>query len=63
MKVWKIKLVNQQGKQVKKVTWLQALLRYISACLGLGILFVLFNKNRASLQDLVSGTIIVQTKQ
>lgn len=58
MKIWKIKLIDQQGQLV---SWPKALLRYVTAFLGLGIILGLFNKKRASLQDILSGTTIVKT--
>ena len=58
MKIWKIRLVNQQGQLV---SWPQALIRYISAVLGLGLLWAIFNKNRHSLQDIVSKTTLIKT--
>ncbi len=60
MKVWKIKLVNQQGDLV---SWPQALIRYVTAIIGLGLLWALFNKKRASLQDLLSQTSLVKTTE
>jgi len=59
MKIWKIKLLNQQDQLV---TWPQALIRYISAILGLGLFFALFNRKRASLQDIISQTRLVSTE-
>ena len=59
MKVWKIKLVNQQGQLV---SWPQALIRYVTAILGLGLIWALFNKKRASLQDLLSKTSLVKAQ-
>ncbi len=58
MKIWKIKLLNQEGQLV---SWPQALIRYITAILGLGLIFALFNKKRQSLQDLISKTSLVAT--
>jgi len=58
MKIWKIKLLNQQDQLV---TWPQALIRYISAILGLGLFFALFNRKRASLQDIISQTRLVSS--
>ena len=59
MKVWKIKLVNQQGQLV---SWPQALIRYVTAILGLGLIWALFNKKRASLQDLLSKTSLIKAQ-
>jgi len=56
MKIWKIQLQNQRGNLI---SWPQALVRYISALLGLGLVLALFNKKRASLQDMISKTSLV----
>ena len=58
MKIWKIKLVNQQGTLV---SWPQALLRYVTSVLGLGLIWALFNKKRFTLQDVLSNTLLVKT--
>ena len=58
MRVWKLKLVDQQGQ---KLGWLQSLNRYISSVLGLGLLWTLMNKERFSLQDILSKSNIVKT--
>ena len=60
MKVWKIKLVNQQGQGI---SWSQALIRYLSALLGCGLLWALFNKKRASLQDVFSKTTLISSAE
>jgi len=60
MKIWKIQLQNQRGNLV---SWPQALIRYISAILGLGLIVALFNTKRASLQDIISKTSIVVTEE
>lgn len=57
MSVWKIKLVNQQGETIN---WSQALVRYVSAIMGLGIFWVIFNKQRKSLQDVISKTSLLK---
>ena len=56
MSVWKIKLVNQQGDTI---SGFQALIRYVTALLGLGIFWVIFNRKRKSLQDVLSNTSLV----
>ncbi len=56
MKVWKIKVVNLQGKSIN---WNQAMIRYISAIFGLGLLAIPFNKKRAALQDILSKTQLI----
>lgn len=60
MKIWKIQLQNQRGNLV---SWPQALIRYITAIMGLGLVLALFNKKRLSLQDLLSKTTIVMAEE
>lgn len=59
MKIWKIKLVNNKGQLV---SWPQALIRYVTAIVGLGLIWALLNKKRASLQDVLSNTSLVKTE-
>lgn len=56
MKVWKIKVVDSQGKSI---SWKQAVIRYTSAVFGLGLFAIPFNKNRAALQDTLSKTQLI----
>ncbi len=58
MKIWGIRLVSSDGRPV---TWLTALQRFIVALLGwaplgLGYLWALFNRERATWHDLASHT-------
>ena len=57
MRIWKIKLI---GKQNNRVSWLQALVRYTSALMGLGLIWSLFNKEKISFQDFMSRTLLIQ---
>ena len=57
MKVWKIKVVNQQGLTI---SWSQALMRYVFALLGLGLFWIIFNKSRCALQDVLSNTYLIK---
>ena len=57
MKIWKIKLVNKHGLPIN---WLESLIRYAFALLGLGLFWILFNKNRSALQDVVSNTYLIK---
>lgn len=59
MKIWKIKLVNQQDQTI---TWTQALFRYFTAVIGLGLVWALFNKKRRAFQDIMSKTYIIKTE-
>lgn len=58
LKAWKIKLLSDNRQPV---TWRQAFIRYVIAIvswsfLGLGFLWLLFDKNRRSWHDIVSKT-------
>ena len=62
MRTWKLKLVSVDNHPI---IWKQALIRYIGAliswgCLGLGFLWVLFNKDKKSWHDLLSDTKLIQ---
>ena len=57
MKVWKVKAVTNKGHLM---TWGHALKRYVFALLGLGIFWMIFNKSRLSLQDLMSKTKLIK---
>ncbi len=56
MKVWKIKVVDLQGKSI---SWNQAMIRYISSIFGLGLFAIPFNKNKAALQDILSKSQLI----
>ena len=56
MKVWKVKVINQNGELIN---WFQSLNRYITALFGIGLLFVIFNRDRLTLQDKLSDTSLV----
>jgi len=58
LRAWKIKLLSVNGQPI---TWVQALLRFIAAIiswsfLGLGFLWILFDKNQRSWHDHLSKT-------
>ncbi|MEH6457122.1 MAG: RDD family protein [Cocleimonas sp.] len=57
MRIWKIKLVNKDGLTI---SWFQALIRYVSALLGLGLFWMIFNKGRYALQDVLSNTYLIK---
>ncbi len=57
MKVWKVKVVNHDGTLI---SWMQALLRYITAFFGLGLLWSFFNKKRSAIQDNLSKSILIK---
>jgi uncharacterized RDD family membrane protein YckC len=61
MRTWRIKLVRQDGGPV---TWTDALKRFVSAllsllCLGLGFLWVLYDRDKLAWHDRWSGTRLV----
>lgn len=61
MKTWKAKLISDSVE----ISWRQALIRYLSAllswfCLGLGFIWSLFRKDKATWHDLLSGTRLVR---
>ncbi|MBD3654366.1 RDD family protein [Kangiella sp.] len=56
MSSWKLMLVQKDGKPV---TFGQALLRDITAVLGIGMLFSLFNSKKLGWHDIISGTRVV----
>ncbi len=57
MKIWKIRVVNKDGLTI---SWPQALLRYVFALLGLGLFWMIFNKSRFALQDILSNTYLIK---
>ena len=62
MRTWRIKLVRQDGGPV---TWTDALKRFASAllsllCLGLGFLWVLYDRDKLAWHDRWSGTRLVR---
>lgn len=63
MKTWRLRLISADGLPLRP---LQAVLRYLIAwpsimCLGLGLLWVFFDKDRRFLHDRLAGTKIVST--
>jgi len=57
MKVWKIKTVTNEGGLM---SWGHALKRYVFAFLGLGLVWILIDKERLALQDKLSGTRLIK---
>jgi len=63
MKTWNIRLVETGGTNV---SWKQALIRFLGACassllLGVGFLWSLIRKDKASWHDLLSKTQLIKT--
>ncbi len=59
MKVWKIKAITNDGT---RISWGQSLKRYVFALLGLGVLWIIFDKNRLALQDKLSDTTLIKVE-
>ena len=57
MKVWKIKAVTNEGGLM---TWGNALKRYVFALLGLGLLWMIIDKESLPLQDRMSETKLIK---
>lgn len=62
MQAWRLRIQTPEGMVL---TWWQALLRYISACLsigtlGLGYLWMFIDRDGLSLHDRLSGTYVVE---
>ena len=57
MKVWKVKVINHDGTMI---SWVQALLRYVTAFFGLGLLWSLFNKKHNATQDILSKSVLIK---
>jgi len=56
MKVWKIKAITNEGGLM---TWGGALKRYVFSLLGIGLLWIIIDKDRLALQDKLSGTRLI----
>ncbi len=57
MKVWKIKAVTQKGALLN---WGDSLKRYVFSLLGLGLLWVIIDRDNLTLQDRLSKTKLVK---
>jgi uncharacterized RDD family membrane protein YckC len=65
MRAWRIRVVNSQGQII---SLRQAVIRYLAALLsflplGLGLLWVVFDPERAAWHDRLSGTWLVMTEK
>jgi len=61
MKTWNLQLISTDNK---KITWMQAFVRFCCAILstllfGLGFLWSLFNEKKSTLHDIFSNTILI----
>ena len=64
MKVWKLKLVSESHsdkQQQQTITVLQALKRYVFSLLGLGLIWIIVDKNKRALQDRLSQSRLIST--
>jgi len=59
MKVWKIKAITHHGSLM---SWKNALYRYVFSIFGLGLIWILFDKQKLALQDRLSNTHLIQTQ-
>lgn len=59
MRAWKLEIVNELGG---RITWTQGLIRFSTACFGLGNLFVFFSKDNRAFQDLFAQSQIIHIK-
>jgi len=57
MKVWKIKAITHEGEPM---SWGHAIKRYVFSLLGLGLLWVVIDKDRLALQDKLSSTRLIK---
>jgi len=56
MKVWKVKAMTHFGKIM---SWKNALYRYVFSLFGLGLIWILFDKQKLALQDRLSNTHLI----
>lgn len=64
MKVWKLKLISESHsdkQQQQTITVLQALKRYVFSLLGLGLIWIIVDKNKRALQDRLSQSRLIST--
>ncbi len=64
MKAWKIKAISNNtlnSNDASPLTWSQSIKRYVFAFFGLGLIWLLFDKNNLALQDKMSNTILIKT--
>jgi len=59
MKVWKVKAVTADGSLI---SWGDSLKRYVFALLGLGVLWIIADKDKLALQDRMSKTTLIRVE-
>jgi len=57
MKAWRLRLISVPRPVMG---WSQCLLRFVTGLLGVGLLLALLHPERSSIQDLMSGTRVIQ---
>lgn len=58
MRVWKIKAIKHTGQLM---SWKNALYRYVFSLFGVGIVWIVFDKQKLALQDRFSNTHLIRT--
>lgn len=58
MRVWKVKAITHNGKLM---SWKNALYRYVFSVFGLGLIWIIFDKQKLALQDRLSNTHLIKT--
>jgi len=59
MRVWKVKAITHTGKLM---SWKNALYRFVFSLFGLGLLWIVFDKQKLALQDRLSNTHLISTQ-
>ena len=59
MRVWKVKAITHMGKLM---SWKNALYRFVFSLFGLGLLWIVFDKQKLALQDRLSNTHLISTQ-
>ncbi|MDH5190395.1 MAG: RDD family protein [Gammaproteobacteria bacterium] len=65
LKTWKLRVQQPDGKSI---TWVQSLIRFVSAIIswsifGMGFLWILFDKNNMAWHDYLSKTEIIKLQE
>ncbi len=57
MRVWKVKAIHHDGHLM---SWKNALYRYVFSIFGLGLIWIIFDKQKLALQDRLSNTHLIR---
>lgn len=60
LRTWHMRVLDEKGDSI---SWSQAVLRFITAIIGMGTLWMLLNKDQKSLQDKASKSQIVDERK